>query len=321
MLAGSRVWAPLCACAALTTQGCGGGVERAEPVGASVKTPVAWVKLPAAKQKPEPAPPPPTPVAPKPCDGVDAATPEVVVHEADAWLCRPGAAAEQLTTTGDVLSAALSPNRARVALVRHLGKVKARLGGVGFQAAPADDAEASEIDDDRIYLLDLTSAPATTPPEVGDAGADAAPTRARELVEVAKNGVCLSLGAPDFAFDDGLVVPSYGYGGGTIHNRFVCFVDLKTKRTTMLGQHTTCSVVIRKGRYAGALFVPRARFKVAGGLIDDLVVIDRRGVVLRSFDEHPFKVDLDGDGEVAQDEGFCPAEKYRAKIDELTAKW
>lgn len=252
-----------------------------------------------------------TPTPPGPCDGVDATKRSVAVHESDLWLCAPGESARQLTRSGDVQAASLSPDGRRVAFSRHHGTVATRVGAIGFEPASPQDDGASVIPDDRIYLLELASADAL------EADAGAAPL----AVEVAKNGVCMSLGAPDFVFDDGLLVPAYGYHGGTVHNRFVCFVDLKTKRTVMLGKRTTCGIAIRTGRFKGAIFVPRADFKVGQGLIDDLVVVDRRGAVLKSFDGHPFQVDLDGDGAVAQDEGFCPTEAYRAGIDRLTAKW
>jgi hypothetical protein len=174
----------------------------------------------------------------------------VIAKDGNLYRCERDGSLTALTRGGKDDSTSLSPDGKRVAFLRKLG-----------EETPEDGVA---IADNRVMLLDLAS---------------------RKTSEIGQNGVCVSLWAPKFAFDDVVLVESYGLSEAAARNRSVCAIDLATKKMSLLSRGTLCALPITAGRYRGNFFVPES--SEGSAAVEKHWVVDKAGVVVRRFPNNP----------------------------------
>ncbi|MDI1480215.1 hypothetical protein QHF84_26585 [Polyangium sp. y55x31] len=228
-----------------------------------------------------PAPPPqvpPSAIAPPPsasaaaaappCAGVRA-RPGVEAHEGNIHFCAQDGSARKLTDSGKDTSPMLSPDGKRIVFVR----------AEGIGPVEGDDAR---VTDNRILLHDLASG---------------------QTREIAKNGTCLSLWSPVFAFDDLVLLDTRGYEIPRYTHTSVCGVDLRTNPPVVkaIATGTDCVMAIRSGPYRGHLYAEGWR---SPGPSAYFAIVDRSGRTVRELEASAFTEDPP-EGPVAQTGAFC----------------
>ncbi|MDC3961453.1 hypothetical protein [Polyangium jinanense] len=261
----------LAAALALTTSACSRPATRADDVAAAPE-PVASAEVPAPSEVSSSAVAPPpsasAAAAAPPCAGVPA-RPGVEAHEGNIYFCAQDGAARKLTASGKDDSPALSPDGKRVVFVR----------AEGIASVEADEAR---VTDNRILLFDLASG---------------------QTREIAKNGTCLSLWSPVFAFDDFVLLDARGYEIPRYTYTSVCGVDLrkKTPEVKTVASGTDCVTAIRSGPHRGHLYAEGYR---SPGPTEYFAIVDRSGHIVRELEASAMTEDPP-EGPVAQTGAFC----------------
>lgn len=200
--------------------------------------------------------------------------PQVISRKGNLVLCSAPGVEESLTTTGNDYFASFSPKRDMIVFLRAFGQMKVSLGGGDF----------ATIHDNRVWLLSLKD------------------RKEREIGRTTEKDACLSLSSPSWLDDTAILVQANGYEAATIHNLSLCLVDIKSRQIFQLARRTSCAIPITTGRFKGNLFVAPWDFHVGAGLSDWFGVVNRRGQRLRSFEDHPFRRDWNGDGNIMDEE-------------------
>lgn len=173
----------------------------------------------------------------------------VIAKDGNLYRCRESAL-RQLTHEGKDEAPTLSPDGKRVAFLRRLGEESPRDG--------------LPLPDNRVMLLELDS---------------------HRTTEIGKNSVCVSLWSPKFAFDDAVLVESYGFAEAAARSRSVCAIDLTTKKMSLLSRGTLCALPVTAGRYRGNFLVPES--SEGNVAVEKHWVVDKAGVVVRRFPNNP----------------------------------
>ncbi|MDI1449102.1 hypothetical protein [Polyangium sp. 6x1] len=207
-------------------------------------------------------------VAALPCAGVEPRS-RVEAHEGNIYFCGQDGSARKLTDSGKDNSPALSPDGTRVVFVRAEG-------------ISSVEADGFRVTDNRILLHDLASG---------------------QTREVAKNGTCLSLWSPVFAFDDLVLLDARGYELPRYTHTSVCGVDLRRKTPVVqaIASGTDCVAAIRSGPYRGHLYAEGYR---SPGPTEYFAIVDRSGHIVRELEASASTEDPP-EGPAAQTGAFC----------------
>ncbi|MDC0743044.1 hypothetical protein [Polyangium mundeleinium] len=259
--------AALMIAAALVASGCSRRESRDPAPSAGPEAPVA-ASAPPPEVSAEAAPSASVAAAAPPCAGAEA-RPGVEAHEGHIYYCAQDGSARKLTDSGKDNSPALSPDGKRVVFVRAEG------------ISPADE-DGIRVTDNRILLHDLASG---------------------QTREIAKNGMCLSLWSPVFAFDDLVLIDARGYEIPRYTHTSVCGVDLREKTPVVkaVAGGTDCVVAIRTGPYRGHLYAEGWR---SPGPTESHEIVDRAGRSVRQLEASAF-TDDPPEGPGAQTGAFC----------------
>ncbi|TKC99962.1 PD40 domain-containing protein [Polyangium fumosum] len=260
--------AALMIAAALVASGCSRGESKDPAPSAKLEaTPAASASPPEASAAAAPSASVAAAAAP-PCVGAEA-RPGVEAHEGHIYLCAQDGSARKLTDSGKDKSPALSPDGKWVVFVRAEG------------IAPVDE-EGMQLTDNRILLHDLATG---------------------QTREIAKNGTCLSLWSPVFAFDDLVLIDARGYEIPRYTHTSVCGVDLREKTPVVkaIAGGTDCVVAIRTGPHRGHLYAEGWR---SPGPTEYYEIVDRAGRTVRPLEASAF-TDDPPEGPGAQTGAFC----------------
>ncbi|MDI3289882.1 hypothetical protein [Polyangium sp. 15x6] len=153
---------------------------------------------------------------------------------------------------------------------------------VASAEVPAPPPEVSRVTDNRILLHDLASG---------------------QTSEIARNGTCLSLWSPVFAFDDLVLLDARGYEIPRYTHTSVCGVDLRKKSPVVntVASGTDCVTAIRSGPHRGHLYAEGYR---SPGPTEYFAIVDRSGRAVRELEASAITEDPP-EGPVAQTGAFC----------------